>query len=66
MLSKNEDNVDYLVFVVPTSGLKGMGAADQHSRLLSLGNHPDVVLALRLISVIIIIKTMIIVIKSWS
>ena len=48
---------DYLVFVVATPGLEGMGAANKHSRLLGLGNHSDVVLALRLSSGIMIIMT---------
>ena len=47
---------------MPTPGLEGVGATDEHSRLLSLGNHSDVVLAFRLISVIMIIMTMIIMI----
>ena len=39
---------DHLVFVVPTSGLEGMSATDQHPGFLGLGDHSDVVLALRL------------------
>ena len=38
----------HLVFVVPTSGLEGMSATDQHPGFLGLGDHSDVVLALRL------------------
>ena len=42
------DDGDHLVLVVPTSGFKGMGATDKHSRLLCFRDHSDVVLTLRL------------------
>ena len=39
----------YLVFIMPASWFECMGSTNQHSRLLRLGNHADVVLALRLV-----------------
>ena len=50
----NGDNGDdgndrYLVFVMPASWFECVGSTNQHSRLLRLGNHADVVLALRLV-----------------
>ena len=44
-----DGNDSYLVFIMPASWLECMGSTNQHSGLLRLGDHADVVLALRLV-----------------
>ena len=39
----------HLVFIMPASWFECMGSTNQHSGLLRLGDHADVVLALRLV-----------------
>ena len=39
----------YLVFIMPASWFECVGSTNQHSGLLRLGDHADVVLALRLV-----------------
>ena len=39
----------HLVFIMPASWFECVGSTNQHSGLLRLGDHADVVLALRLV-----------------
>ena len=52
---------DHLVLVVSTSGFECMGSTDEHSGLLRLRDHSDVVLTLRLRIITMIIISAIII-----
>ena len=45
----DNSNDSYLVFIMPASWFECVGSTNQHSGLLRLGDHADVVLALRLV-----------------